>query len=257
MRGTAVWLLVCASFLFCSFIEASPVRTSENLRSKTESGAVEEIKPQALVETPTVNRRRSAQTDTLSSNFDNNQNRFDNTRNNDRTNIYNSGTNYPINLRQDERLHSDYGYNTRNDQRNPVYDPYDPYRVQNPQFQRGQYAPLRRSFQATSYVYDQVPATIFKKSDRLTKTQKDDLPFQSATVTERNNDLAKLYLDEYDENENLTKIEERVKIFYGGNHHLAPKFKNIAKEEKALKQQNRLFSHFKTQRANSVLKENN
>ncbi|XP_018028054.1 uncharacterized protein LOC108683264 [Hyalella azteca] len=116
------------------------------------------------------------------------------------------------------------------------------------------YAPPRQSFQSSSYVHDKIPKTIFKSSDFKPSSHPVDLPFEWATVTEKSNVLVKPYFDKFDENQNLSKIQERVKIFYGGNMKSAPQFRNMQREQQALEQQKKLYRSFKTQRANQVLK---
>lgn len=115
------------------------------------------------------------------------------------------------------------------------------------------HVPLVRSFQAASYVHDDVPSMIFGNK----RAEDADLPpfltGQTATQTERSSVIVPLYFDEHDEHLGLTDIEERVKIFYNGNPDLLPPLQDWKKLQEAKKKQNRLFNYFKTQRANFVI----
>lgn len=113
--------------------------------------------------------------------------------------------------------------------------------------------PLIRSFQAVSYVQDDLPLILFHRENRNGNLPRLQLPRQTATVTEHPNTMVNSYFDEHDTDEGLTKIEERMKIFYENRPSMVPIFTQLDIDEAARKKQNRLFKYFKTQRANSVL----
>ena len=112
--------------------------------------------------------------------------------------------------------------------------------------------PLTQSFQAMSYVHDDLPFIIFNTDPR---TNKREFPLnneirQTATVTVRPNPNAHAYYDEFDKRLLLNKLEERMKIFYDNNPILMPVFRDMEKEAKDRQKQHKLFNFFKTQRSN-------